>query len=80
MGWTHDGQVLSVSTIIITFHNTLHAHANNNANMIQLQIVEQVGWTHDGQVLSVSTTSGEIYSYLSTLPIVSDFYSSQVSD
>jgi len=47
---------------------------------VQTQIVEQVGWTHDGQVLTISTTSGEVLSYLSTLPVVFDYHSSQVRE
>ena len=38
----------------------------------------QVGWTKDGQVLTVGTTNGMLVSYLAALPVVSDFYGTQV--
>jgi WD repeat-containing protein 19 len=40
--------------------------------------IEKVGWTKDGQVLTVGTTNGQILSYLAALPVVSDFYGTQV--
>ena len=41
--------------------------------------IEKVGWTKDGQVLTVGTTNGQILSYLAALPVVSDFYGTQVN-
>ena len=42
------------------------------------QAVEKVGWTPDGQVLTVATTAGQLFSFLSALPMVFDFYGTKV--
>ncbi|GAX77949.1 hypothetical protein CEUSTIGMA_g5391.t1 [Chlamydomonas eustigma] len=72
LGGSHCVRIMDVSG---TDYHEVKADAIDLDPSLQ---VTKVGWTRDGQILTVGTSNGQLRSYLAALPVISDFYGTQV--